>query len=207
VKKSREAWPERNPLWIDDFLSQETCAVVLEELEISFWRPSLVVRRNPKGLLRLHRSRRRVSESSSQEWFSPELLRELRRIETRLARLLGRPRERYETWQATRYDIGGKFDLHYDCGCWQNEPEGEREATVLIYLDSPSRGGGTCFPELGLEVEARAGRLLVWKNLLADGECDPRMIHSSLPLRRGRKTTLVTWIRQREIRTGTRSKG
>lgn len=203
MRKTQQQWPERNPMWVDDFLSQETCASILEELEFSFWRPSTVVRKGQDGPLQVRRSRMRVSESTSQEWFSPELLREIRRIESRLVRTLGCARERYEPWQATRYPVGGKFDFHYDCGCWKDEPAGEREATVLLYLDSPPRGGSTRFRELGLKIEARAGRLLVWKNLLPDGECDPGMIHSGAPVKRGRKTTLVTWIRQRAIRPTT----
>ena len=190
-------------MWVDDFLSKETCASILEELEFSFWRPSTVVRKDQDGPLQVHRSRMRVSESTSQDWFSPELLRKIRRIESRLVRMLGCARERYEPWQATRYPGGGKFDFHYDCGCWRDEPAGEREATVLLYLDSPSRGGSTCFRELGLKIEARAGRLLVWKNLLPNGECDPGMIHSGSPVRGGKKTTLVTWIRQRSLRQTT----
>jgi hypothetical protein len=40
--------------------------------------------------------------------------------------------------------------------------------------------------------------LLVWSNLEAGGETDPEMMHAAQPLLEGHKTTLVTWIRQRE---------
>jgi len=201
MRKERPDWPGQNPLWIDDFLAPETCELIREELEFSFWRPSTVVRREAGGLLRDRRSKMRVSETTSADWFSPELSREIRKIETRLTRVLGYTRERFEPWQATRYGMGGKFDFHFDCGCWREDPAGEREATLLLYLDSPARGGSTYFRDLGLTVEARAGRLLVWRNLLTNGEPDPRMIHSAAPVKSGKKTTLVTWVRQRTIRT------
>jgi prolyl 4-hydroxylase len=196
-----ERWPAEGPWWIDDFLAPETCRLILDELEFSFWQPSRVVRRPGHGGLATRQSLKRLSESSDESWFSPELARELRRIEGRLTRLLGCPRERFERWQATRYAPGGRFDFHFDCGFFADEPAGEREITVLLYLDSPKQGGSTRFRELGLEVEARAGRLLAWRNLLPGGPCDPRSLHASAPVRKGRKTTLVTWIRQRALRT------
>ena len=56
------------------------------------------------------------------------------------------------------------------------------------------------FPELGLDVRARAGTVVAWENLMADGTIDPRMKHAARPLRKGSKITLTTWSRQRPIR-------
>lgn len=188
-------------LWMDGFVPEEECALVLDELQFAYWSASTVIRRESGGALQSVRSAGRVSESTTEHWFSRELARCVRRIERRVAGLVHRPVDRFERWQATRYGRGGRFRDHFDCGFWGQEPAGEREKTVLIYLDTPARGGSTYFKELGLEVMARRGRLVVWNNLEPDGTADPAMLHRSVPVARGRKTTLVTWIRQRPIRT------
>lgn len=190
----------REPRWMDGFLSERTCGVVLEELEVAFWRGSSVVRRRRDGSLETCDSVRRVSETADEEWFSPRLRRELRKIEARVAAMLHVDVTRFEPWQATRYRRGGRFDFHLDAGYWAGDPAGDREKTVLVYLDTPGRGGATRFQELGLDVDARAGRLLTWDNLLADERSNARMLHAAAPVFRGVKTVLVTWIRQRGIR-------
>jgi hypothetical protein len=65
---------------------------------------------------------------------------------------------------------------------------------------APTRaGGGTHFRALDLLVEARAGRLLTWKELVAGGTNDS-MTHAGTPVSEGEKITLVTWQRQRRFR-------
>lgn len=184
---------------MDGFLSPRTCASILEDLEIAFWKPSTVLIKERNGELLSTQSQNRVSHTAHEEWFTPELKRTLRTIEKRLFTLFRFKTARYEPWQATRYWHGDKFDYHFDAGYWYNEPAGERERTVLIYLNTTRRGGATRFKELDLEVAARAGRLLTWNNLLPDGTRNPQMLHASVPVQQGSKTVLITWIRQRNI--------
>jgi len=189
-------------LWIDGFLSKQTCELVLVELEYAFWYPSTVANRRPDGAVASHYiSEVRTSESTDEEWFTPELRRQIREVERRLATLLDYDPLRYERWQATRYRRGEAFDYHFDAGPWAADSAGERTMTILIYLDAPQSGGGTHFKDQDIEIRAQAGRLVAWENLLRDGTRDPDMLHASMPVKRGVKTTLVTWIRQRVIRT------
>lgn len=194
------------PRWVDGFLSEPMCNKILDELEITLWKPSTVVYRRSGGELRQGLSRSRRSETAHEQWFSPELKRVLRRIDSRLARLLGHDPVRHEAWQATRYRRGDTFQDHFDAGHWSDDPHGERERSVVIYLRAPARGGGTRFRELGLDVQARVGRLLTWGNLLPNGEPDPRMLHAGTPVTRGVKIVLVTWIRQNDTHIGRRRK-
>jgi prolyl 4-hydroxylase len=186
--------------WIDGFLGAEECARILEELQFVFWSASTVLVHYGDQSVKSVRSQRRLSESTLEEWFSPELMRIIRTIQKRIAPLIPGIYRRRERWQATRYMKGGRFDYHYDCGKWGDDPAGERVHTVLIYLDTPRRGGSTQFPGFDLDIKARAGRLLAWKNLTAEGLCDRGMLHASAPLKEGRKTTLVTWVRQRAVK-------
>ena len=116
--------------------------------------------------------------------------------------LFGVNPDHLEPWQATKYQIGGKFDYHLDAGYWTKHPAGERILTFLIYLTTPQKGGGTRFRALDLYVEANAGRLLVWNNLFSDGNCNHMMIPSFTPLEKGEKITLVSWRREYKFRSG-----
>lgn len=185
---------------IDGFLSPKHCSEIIEELQFSFWKPSYVTSRLMDGSLKSAFSRIRVSRSTDQFWFTAPLNRRVCKINLRLEKIIAGFNRRAEPWQATSYSIGGKFDFHFDSGHWKQDPAGDRELTVLIYLDSPKRGGSTLFKELDLSVKATAGRLLIWRNLDSDGSSDPRMLHCSTPLLRGRKTVLVTWVRERALR-------
>lgn len=145
-------------------------------------------------------SSRRVSDTTSEEWFTPELIRQIRKIERRLCKLFGIQEAHLEPWQATRYRSGGKFETHLDGGSFAHEPAGEREVTLLLYLTTPPEGGSTRFPELTLDIHARAGTVVAWKNRLDDGRIDERMKHAARPLRKGRKLVLTTWSREHPIR-------
>eukprot|EP00971_Amphidinium_carterae_P215494 4277321-Amphidinium_carterae.1 len=62
-----------------------------------------------------------------------------------------------ESLQVTRYEKGGKYDLHYDfsqIGRGESDPQRypkgdvERAATVLVYLSDNFEGGETVFPRV-----------------------------------------------------------
>ena len=185
--------------WVDGFLDAATCASLVEELAFAYWRPSSVVNRRPDGELVSFNSRSRSSRTTTQDWFSPRLLTQVRRLERRACDRLALSRTHLEPWQAIRYRHRDHFDIHHDAGLFGHEPAGERTTTFLLYLQSPQAGGATVFPDLGLSVEAQAGRLLVWSNLRPDGSPDPRMRHSARPVRTGGKVVLTTWARTRPV--------
>ena len=86
------------------------------------------------------------------------------RIEARLAALLNWPEERGEGLQVLRYGVGAEYKPHYDYfdPAQPGTPAilrrgGQRVATVVIYLNTPERGGATTFPDLGLAVSPVKG--------------------------------------------------
>jgi prolyl 4-hydroxylase len=186
--------------YYDRFLSMRDCARILEELETAFWQPSLTYTQQNDMTFKNLLTPFRVSQSAHQEWFGTDLNLILAKIDERLNVLFDVSPDHLEPWQATKYSTGGKFDYHHDAGYWADDPAGERMLTFLINLTTPQKGGGTHFRALDVYVEAKAGRLLVWNNIFPDGNCDYRMIHSSTPVERGKKITLVTWQRQRKNR-------
>jgi prolyl 4-hydroxylase len=187
-------------LFIDGFLSRAECRQLHEALAVVFWEPSLTYQRQRDGVYRNLLLPYRVSETAQQESFSDEANAIMGRIERRLEAIFDFRADHLEPWQLTRYPRHGKFDYHLDAGYWSDHYAGDRILTFILHLDTSLQGGGTHFRALDEYVEARSGRLLVWHNLFPTGECDYRMIHSSVPLLKGKKTTLVTWLRQRPFR-------
>jgi prolyl 4-hydroxylase len=185
---------------IDHFLSQEECDLILEELRFALWRPSLTYMLQQDGTRRDVLSPYRVSKTAQQKWFSDELQVMVAKIERRFEEMFGLEKKNLEYWQGTDYPTGGSFYYHLDSGYWENHYAGDRILTLLLYLTTPAEGGGTHFRALDRTVEARTGRLLVWNNLFPNEKCNYRMIHSSVPLVEGRKTTLITWLRQKKFK-------
>ncbi len=186
--------------FIDGFISGKECDLLLDELSIAFWEPSLTYQKQEDSSYRNNLTDFRLSETAHQEWFTDDLNTMLGVIDRRIGDEFGVDPAFMEAWQATDYPIGGKFDYHLDAGYWSDHYAGDRILTFLLYLTTPEEGGGTHFRALDQYVEARAGRLLVWTNLFPNGDCDHRMIHSGAPLLKGRKTTLVSWERQKRFR-------
>jgi len=82
-----------------------------------------------------------------------------------------------------RPTVGEKFQLHFD----SVDHLASRYLVFLWYLNDVERGGATRFPDLGLEVTARAGRLLVFP---------PYWMyqHEGLPPESGDKYILSTYL-------------
>jgi len=185
---------------VDEFVSADECGAILEELEYTFWRPSLTYQLQADGTYKNTLTDTRVSHTAYQDFFSDELIQMLSTIEARLETSFGVDSLDLEWWQATRYPVDGRFDYHLDSGYWDDHHAGDRVRTFLIYLDTPASGGGTHFRGHDVLIEAEAGRLLVWNNLFTDGSPNHSMIHSGTPVRAGCKTILLTWQRQRNFR-------
>jgi prolyl 4-hydroxylase len=185
---------------VDNFVTPPECKRMLRELQFTYWADSAVVKYIGDENSPAYFSSMRRSQTSGQVWFSDELNETLAAIEERLVRLLGASRKHLEEWQATRYGKGDRFDYHVDGGNWERTAAGERKRSIIMYLDTPVRGGETRFRALNRTIAARAGRVLVWNNLLPTGKCNFAMIHAGLPVKAGVKTILVSWERERQLR-------
>ncbi|MFD0008185.1 2OG-Fe(II) oxygenase [Streptomyces sp. NPDC127178] len=185
---------------VDDVLASPSLRTIIDELDFAYWRPTEIGWRQASGASNHGVSLGRRSESTSQFWFGEGICGEIALLEERICPALGVTRDHLELWQAARYEVGGYFDAHLDGGVYSDHPAGERAVTLLLYLSNPARGGSTLFPELSLEVHARAGRLVAWRNLLADGSINSKMAHAGQLVEAGSKTILMTWVRERPIR-------
>lgn len=125
------------------------------------------------------------------------------RIEQRLAGLLGVPVNHGEGLQILHYLPGQEYEPHFD---WFDPEQpgfgtitalgGQRIASVVMYLNTPERGGGTAFPEIGLTVTARRGSAVYF----AYEGGDRSSLHAGLPVLRGEKWIATKWLRERPYR-------
>jgi hypothetical protein len=185
---------------VDDVLAPPSLRTIINELDFAYWWPTEIGWRQASGAFKRGVSLGRCSESTSEVWFGEELRREIALLEERICPALGVTRHHLELWQAARYEAGGYFDAHLDGGVYADHPAGERAVTLLLYLNTPVRGGSTLFPELSLEVHARAGRLVAWRNLLPDRSVNSKMAHAGQLVEDGLKMILMTWVRERPVR-------
>merc|ERR1712107_502297 len=104
---------------------------------------------------------------------------------------------------------GDTFEPHVDWIVDPADPElellGQRVATGLVYLtDVPDGvGGGTDFPQLGVRVRPRAGDMLLWPNVAADGRPLPETEHEAQPITAEgvHKAAINVWARDRPLPT------
>lgn len=128
----------------------------------------------------------------------------LQRVEARLARLTGWPLENGEGIQVLQYGPGTEYRPHYDYFD-PREPGtptilqrgGQRVATIVMYLNEPARGGGTWFPDVGLEVGARRGNAVFFSYSIPHP--DSRTLHGGSPVLEGEKWIATKWLREREF--------
>ena len=128
----------------------------------------------------------------------------VRRIEQRIARLLAWPLENGEGLQILQYGPGAEYKPHYDYFD-PKEPGtptilrrgGQRVATVVMYLSEPERGGGTVFPDIGLQVAPKRGNAVFFSYSSAH-PCT-QTLHGGAPVQAGEKWIATKWLREREF--------
>lgn len=128
----------------------------------------------------------------------------IQRIEARLSRLVHWPVENGEGLQVLRYRPGAQYKPHYDYfdPSAPGTPRitargGQRVATLVMYLNEPVRGGGTTFPDVGLEVLPQRGSAVFF----AYDRPDPSTLtlHGGAPVLEGEKWVATKWLREGEF--------
>lgn len=126
------------------------------------------------------------------------------RVEARIAHLLNWPAENGEGLQVLRYAPGAEYLPHYD----YFDPSlasteaiiqrgGQRVATLVMYLNTPTRGGGTIFPDVGLEVAPIKGNAVFFS--YAQPHPSSLTLHGGSPVLEGEKWVATKWLRWREF--------
>ncbi len=127
----------------------------------------------------------------------------------RVSDLVGIPVHHAESMQVVHYAETQEYRPHFDGwdlttekGRLRTENGGQRVLTALMYLNDPAGGGGTNFPKLNLEVEARPGRLVLFHNIIdEETNLHPHSLHGGMPVSDGEKWACNLWYRARPYRT------
>jgi prolyl 4-hydroxylase len=123
-------------------------------------------------------------------------------IDEKICKTLGIRVQYSEGIQAQRYDVGQQFKAHWD----YFPPDtpvyrrlaglrGNRTWTFMVYLNDGMEGGATRFTEIDYSVQPKAGKAVIWNNLLADGTCNIATMHSGEPVLSGHKLIITKWFR------------
>ena len=126
------------------------------------------------------------------------------RVERRVAALLGWPIENGEGLQVLHYQPGAEYKPHYDYfdpvhpgSATILTRGGQRVGTLLMYLNTPKKGGGTTFPDVGLEVAPIKGNAVYFSYDRA--HVDTKSLHGGAPVIEGEKWVATKWLREREF--------
>ncbi|XP_059670251.1 probable prolyl 4-hydroxylase 7 isoform X2 [Cornus florida] len=140
-------------------------------------------------------------------------------IEARIAAWTFLPVENGEAMQVLRYELGQKYEPHFDYFHDKVNLElgGHRIATVLMYLSDVKRGGETVFPDseakesqpkddnwsdcakMGYAVKPNEGDALLFFSLHTNATPDPLSLHGSCPVIEGEKWSATKWIHVRSF--------
>ncbi|WP_440107969.1 2OG-Fe(II) oxygenase [Acidovorax sp. BL-A-41-H1] len=128
----------------------------------------------------------------------------LQRIEQRIAQLLQWPVENGEGLQVLHYRPGAEYKPHYDYfdPAEPGTPTivkrgGQRVGTLVMYLNTPEKGGGTVFPDVHLEVAPQRGNAVFFSYERAHPST--RTLHGGAPVIAGHKWIATKWLREREF--------
>ncbi|KAJ7953174.1 Prolyl 4-hydroxylase alpha-like protein [Quillaja saponaria] len=145
----------------------------------------------------------------------------IRKIEKRIADFTFLPVEHGEGLQVLHYEVGQKYEPHYDYFLdeFSTRNGGQRIATILMYLTDVEEGGETVFPaakgnfssvpwwnELsecgkgGLSVKPKMGDALLFWSMKPDATLDTSSLHGGCPLIKGNKWSATKWIRVNEYK-------
>lgn len=117
----------------------------------------------------------------------------IRALNRRIAVASGTAIDNGEPLTVLRYVPGQQYRPHHDA---LPGVANQRAWTMLVYLNEGYRGGETAFPATGLKVQGRGGDGVLFANLAADGNIDPRAQHAGLAVTAGAKWLCTRWIRQ-----------
>ncbi len=179
---------------IDDFLTPEECDTLIE-MSKDRLQVSEVVNENETG-----KSNLRQSNSAYYPYTEVPFLKEKGEA------LLGRSSDTFEQAQVTYYTQDGFYRAHLDSfdtktaegqRAVQNGG-GQRVATVLMYLTSNHKGGGTYFPKISKRFMPKKGRAVLFFPARVDGTEEPLNLHRAEKVH-GEKWVSQIWVREREL--------
>lgn len=170
-------------------LNESFCNLIIEKGKSKLEKASVVG--DDKG--------NRIAENC---WLTVEEVPELKMLKKWIAGTTNTPIENQENGNVVKYEVGGKYELHFDyfdsnvpIQLEEFKNGGNRVWSFLVYLNQGYKGGETYFPEHDLNVKPEVGKGVLWRNTI-DGKPIKEAIHAGNPVIEGTKWIYITWIRE-----------
>ncbi|KAG4212809.1 hypothetical protein ERO13_A01G008500v2 [Gossypium hirsutum] len=203
------SWKPR-AYYFPDFATAEQCEHIIGMAKLNLKPSTLALR---KGETEESTKGTRTSSGTFIS-ASEDESRTLDLIEKKIAKVTSIPQSHGEAFNVLRYEIGQKYDSHYDAfnPSEYGPQSSQRVASFLLYLCDVEEGGETMFPFengmsvegydyrqcVGLKVKPRRGDGLLFYSLFLNGTIDPTSLHGSCPVIKGEKWVATKWIRDQQ---------
>jgi len=139
--------------------------------------------------------------NSSQVWLDNNinLVNKIKRLSEKYS---GFSTNTQESLQVVKYNIGGKFNSHYDAcisgkqsiNCKNmNGISGQRRTTFMIYLNDDYTGGETEFIYLNKKIQPKKGKAILFKNTDENENIIYQSYHRGNPVISGNKWICTVW--------------
>jgi prolyl 4-hydroxylase len=192
---------------IDNFVSPEECEHIIEISKPKMKRAEVTwISEEEKKNVLASDYKGRTNKSC---WFKAEDDPVLLSLCKRIADQIECDYTHFESFQIINYQKGEEYKYHYDA--WDTKDKeryekycskwGNRISTVLVYLNEPSKGGGTGFDSLRngtLTIEPKQGKMLVFTNINYDKTKNEKSRHAGLPVIEGEKWAFNLWLREKK---------
>lgn len=200
------SWRPR-ALYYPGFITAEQCQHIINMAKPSLQPSTLALRKGETA-----ETTKGIRTSSGMFVFSSEdQAGVLQVIEEKIARATMIPSTHGEAFNVLRYEIGQKYDAHYDAfnPAEYGPQTSQRVATFLLYLSNFEEGGETTFPIEndenfegydaqkcnGLRVKPHQGDAILFYSIFPNNTIDPASLHASCHVIKGEKWVATKWIR------------
>lgn len=123
----------------------------------------------------------------------------VRRIEKRVASIVGIPVEHAEGLHILNYKPGQEYKEHFDYfAATSRAASNNRICTFVLYLSDVEDGGETYFPKLGLKVYPKKGMAVYFEYFYNDQTLNELTLHAGLPVVTGEKWIATLWFRRKK---------
>ncbi|XWS39886.1 hypothetical protein CRYUN_Cryun18bG0093000 [Craigia yunnanensis] len=203
------SWKPR-AYYFPNFATAEQCKHVIEMAKLNLKPSALALRKGETA------KRTKGTRTSSGTFISAseDETGTLDLIEKKIAKATSIPQSHGEAFNILRYEIGQKYDSHYDAfkPSEYGPQSSQRVASFLLYLSDVEEGGETMFPFendmrikgydykqcVGLKIKPRRGDGLLFYSLFLNGTIDRKSLHGSCPVIKGEKWVATKWIRDQD---------
>ncbi len=185
----------------EHFLTDEECDSIIKKAKPDLLRSTVIDTNSSKSLLDTRRTSLGTFFSTQSE------IAAVKKIRSQAETITGISKKNGEGLQVLYYSIGAEYQPHFDFfdpespgGLFHYNRGGQRVATLLVYLNTPEKGGETIFPKARVSINPTKGKAVLFYNVDLQGRPDPNSFHGGAPVILGEKWIATLWIREQRFR-------